>query len=126
MAEADLIKRALDLVPGGATAQVDMPDGEVVGPYPILAMRHFEDVLGWLWTEDDERGFGIQIEDIRAGDDGEILVTDDRGWVATIWVMWDETNREQLREYLETPQPPLQIHGEGWSIYPGVERVYQP
>ena len=121
-----LIQKALAMVPKGATAQVDLPDGTVVGPYPILAMREHDGVLGWLTTENDERGFGLTIVSTSEGDDNEVYVTDHRGWVATIWTIWDETNKEQLAEYLATEQPPLQIHGDDWALYPGVQRVFQP
>lgn len=121
-----LIDKALAWVPKGATAQVDLADGTVIGPYPVLAMREYDGVLGWMSTENDERGFGIHIVHTSEGDDGEIYVDDAEGRRATIWGIWDETNKEQLAEYLATEQPPLQIHGDNWSMYPGVQRIFQP
>jgi hypothetical protein len=134
---ADLISQAQQYVRRGGTIRVDMSSYQA-GPHPVAIMSLTEEMLWFLFAGDDHP-HGNTVDWIKAGDDGQVLVSGDKGEkLVTIWGTWTTVQADTLEWWLEGsrkrllphllgvgPEPPDIVQYEGlleqdtWRRYRG-------
>lgn len=124
-----LLDDALDLVRKGATATVKFTNGDELGPYPLLCMRHDGVNYAWVWTEAYEQAHGGMAVTLRE-DDRQVLIGDELGRVTTIAPLWYQPDIDRLEQWMDalrggrTPPPP--VEGDDWVFYSPIQDAQVP